>query len=438
MNEPVPDWPYIEAETFADGTAVITIDGRAETIPAQTLEGARTAIVNRVADTAAKLGRPVRVSTVGPGGRWPLIISPTGQVDPAPQEVAPRRSAEQPAQQHPSLITTVPTHARPAQPDPADDPGQPRQSFLTKTQTEEPASRGPRGLFTRVGIRMKPSADERGERADMQAVSQHWPGPRTIAVVNGKGGANKTPTTILLSAVFARHGGAGVLAWDNNQTRGTLGWRTEQGPHDSTLLELLPETGYLLGTGAQSADLARYVHHQTRDRYDVLRSKPQKLADEQRLDGNDVDAIHAIAAKYYRLIIMDSSNDESDPMWRRMIDHADQLVVATTTRDEHAEAAALLLEDLPDRDSHAAGLARGAIVIISQADPNADRREVARIANAFASQAHEAVTVPFDQALVDGPLTYGSLHAATQRAWLHAGAAVARGLSERLLGTDRV
>ncbi|MFD0760440.1 AAA family ATPase [Arthrobacter ulcerisalmonis] len=85
---------------------------------------------------------------------------------------------------------------------------------------------------------MSPSESERAERSDVLAVSQHWPGPRTIAVVNGKGGAGKTPTTVLLAAVFARHGGAGVLTWDNNQTRGTLGWRTEQGPHEATLLDL--------------------------------------------------------------------------------------------------------------------------------------------------------------------------------------------------------
>lgn len=53
-------------------------------------------------------------------------------------------------------------------------------------------------------------------------------------MANGKGGAGKTPTTVLLSAVFARYGGAGVVAWDANQTRGTLGWRTEQGPHAAT------------------------------------------------------------------------------------------------------------------------------------------------------------------------------------------------------------
>ncbi|MGO2619975.1 hypothetical protein [Glutamicibacter ardleyensis] len=63
-----------------------------------------------------------------------------------------------------------------------------RQSFLTKEQVEEPATKGWRGTMTRMGIRMAPSEDERAERADVQAVSQHWPGPRTIAIVNGKGG----------------------------------------------------------------------------------------------------------------------------------------------------------------------------------------------------------------------------------------------------------
>ena len=208
--------------------------------------------------------------------------------------------------------------------------------------------------------------------------------------MNGKGGAGKTPSTVLLSAVFARYGGAGVLAWDNNQTRGTLGWRTEQGPHESTLLELLPQVDRLLSTSAQSADLAHYVHHQTRDRFDVLRSKPMALAQEQRVEPEDVDAIHAVASKYYRLIFIDSGNDESDPMWRRMIDHADQLVVATTTRDDHAEAGALLLEALADRDERSARLASNAVVIVSQADPKATPADMQRVATGYRDLSREA------------------------------------------------
>ncbi|MBE1875318.1 AAA family ATPase [Myceligenerans pegani] len=303
-----------------------------------------------------------------------------------------------------------------------------RASFLTQVSVEEPAEQGFRGWLTRMGLPVGPSEAERAERADERDVSQHWPGPRTISIVNGKGGAGKTPSSVLLSAVFAQFGGAGVVAWDNNQTRGTLGWRTEKGPHDATLLDLLPRADHLLGPSAQAADLARYVHHQTRDRYDVLRSKPMAMAHEQRIGQADVDAIHAVLSKYYRLIIIDSGNDESDPMWQRMIDHTDQLVVATTTRDDHAEAGALLLEGLAERDGRSAYLAQQAVVVVSQADQKAPAEEVRKVAAGYEPIAREVVTVPFDPGMVDGHLRYGALRPATRRAWLAAGAAVARGL----------
>ena len=320
----VPTFPKIEARTHANGSGEVTINGTSYPIETTTLEDARAAILARVAETAGKMQRPVRVTTTGPDGEWPLIVHPDGSVEaddslpahPAPvEEVAPEpEPLPEPA---PAPIDSVPAHAAPpvapavaegnawVRQAPVPAPEFPsrreaRQSFLTQEQIEEPATQGWRGTLTRFGIRMSPSESERAERSDVLAVSQHWPGPRTIAVVNGKGGAGKTPTTVLLAAVFARHGGAGVLTWDNNQTRGTLGWRTEQGPHEATLLDLLPQVDRLLSTGAQSADLAHFVHHQTRDRFDVLRSKPMALAHEQRVEPSDVDAIHAVAAKYYR------------------------------------------------------------------------------------------------------------------------------------------
>lgn len=303
-----------------------------------------------------------------------------------------------------------------------------RQSFLQSERVAEPAHEGFRGRLNKFGFKLAPSTAEQSARDDELAVSQHWSGPRTIAVVNGKGGAGKTPTTILLSAVFARFGGAGVLAWDNNQTRGTLGWRTEAGSHDRTLLEMLPDADRLLGSGAQSADLINYVHHQPREKYDVLRSKPIKLAHENRLRPEDVDAIHTVAAKFYRLIVIDSGNDESDPMWLRMIDQADQIVVATTTRDDHAEAGALLLEALEDRDERSARLAQQSVVVVSQADPKASRADVDHVVKGYGSLARDVVSIPFDHEMVDGHLRYDALNAKTQRAWLTATAAVARGL----------
>lgn len=333
-----------------------------------------------------------------------------GATTPAPLPLAPQAPPE------PGL-----PGARPISP-------QGRRSFIAQESAEDPATRGFRGFLARAGMRVGPGTAERNEREDHATVAQQWTGPRTIAVVNGKGGANKTPTTILTAAMFARHGGAGVLAWDNNQTRGTLGWRTEQGPHDATLHDLLPETERLLASNAQSAELARFVHHQSRDHYDVLRSQPMALASQQRVSSDDVDRVHAVASKYYRLIVMDSGNDESDPMWLRMIDHTDQLVVATSSRAEHAEAGALLLEALAERDERSASLARNAVAVVSQSDEKATPAEIRRIEQGYAELVREVVRIPFDTAMGAPQLHVRALNPATQRAWLSAAAAIARGL----------
>ncbi|MCC9195741.1 ATPase [Arthrobacter sp. zg-Y820] len=309
-------------------------------------------------------------------------------------------------------------------------PARRRASFLDTQTARIPATRGFRGVIASLGVRISPSESELAERRDIRAVSQHWPGPRTISVVNGKGGANKTPTTVMLAAVFARNGGGPVLAWDNNETRGTLGWRTEQGPHDATVMDLLPNTGNLLSPAAQSALLARFVHHQTEDKFDVLRSKPDVLASEQKITMADFDALHEVASKYFRLNIMDSGNDESAERWLRMIHHTDQLVIATTTVDEHAEAGALLLEALQERGGAFAQLAANAVVIVSQSNRNGTDAQIRSVAQGFEPLARATVTIPYDAALRKGQIRYGSLRSATQRAWLTAAAAVAAGLSE--------
>lgn len=300
------------------------------------------------------------------------------------------------------------------------------RTFLAPHEDIYPTPTGWRGLLHKLGMKQEPTEAEKRTRAEERAVSQLWAGTRSIAVANGKGGAGKTPSTVLLSAIFARYGGAGVLAWDCNVTRGTLGWRTEQGPHNGTVLDLLPRTDDLLAPGARSADLAAYIHHQTGDKFDVLRSNPLLLSTEQKLTPSQLDQVHTVAAKYYRMIIMDSGNDEGDALWLRMIDHADQLVVPTSTRTDHAEAARLLLDALHDRDEHSAHLASNAVVIVSQADR--EEKSAADIAQAFAGMVSEVVTIPYDPAVRQQWLRYDALNSSTKAAYLAAAAAVARRL----------
>lgn len=304
-----------------------------------------------------------------------------------------------------------------------------RPSFLWEERSDVAAREGWRGFAVRAtGLPLRPSAAERDRRRHVEAVSRHWSKPRTIAVVNGKGGVGKTVTTAMLAAVFARHGGAGVLAWDNNDTRGTLGWRTEKANHDATIRDLLPSATRLLAPSAQVADLARFVHHQTSDKYDVLRSNPELLATNQRITREDFDALHDVVTKYFRVVFFDSGNDESAPRWLRMIDFTDQLVVVTTGLGESAESGALLLEALHVRDGASARLAGNAVVIVLQSEHDGSSAAVRRIARGFGGMARAVVTIPFDPALHRGPLRFDALATSTQRAWLKAAAAVAEGL----------
>ncbi|MEV4902891.1 chromosome partitioning protein ParA [Citricoccus sp. NPDC055426] len=378
-----------------------------------------------VTPTAAPAPTPARAATA--------TQSTSRRANPLTSPTAP---ASKTANIYPRPAPAAPAAARPAA-------GQdvPRRSlrdttFLLPDTTTEPASQGWRAVMNTLGLHIPPSAAELAEREDVRTVSQHWPGPRTVAVVNRKGGANKTPTVALLSAVFARYGGGPVLAWDNNESQGTLGWRSEQGPHTASVLDLVDSSTRLLSPETSTADLAHFVHHQPADKYDVLRSDENDEGDHE-VTAEDVDLAHQVASRFYRMIIMDSGNTARSANWRRMIDHTDQLVVPVTAMEDRAEAARLTLQTLESRGGHDADLARGAVVVVSESTDagrglggdalKKARDEAARIAEGFAPLVRSVVRVPYDPALVRGLIRYDSLRPATQRAWLAAAAAVAKG-----------
>ena len=299
-------------------------------------------------------------------------------------------------------------------------------SFLAKSAAGGPKPTGWRAVAGRLGFKVQASQAQCQQWEDERTVSQHWPGPRTIAVLNGKGGAGKTPTSILLASNFARLGSGSVVAADGNVTRGTLGWRTEQGPHNATILDMVPQTEALMDPSARNGDVAAYTHHQTIDQFDVLRSNPLLLSTEQKLTPEELDGIQQVLTRYYRMIIWDTGNDEGDSLWLRIVSHADQIVIATTTRTDHAEAGRLLLQGLSGRDERSAALAANAVVVISQADR--EEPPATSLVDGFAGIAREVVTIPYDRSMREQWLRSDKLAPATRAAWLHAAASVARGL----------
>lgn len=227
------------------GTCVI--DGRQHQLTAKSLDVMRGETVELVRNAAAGKREDFELTIHESDGDHVLSVTTDGTV----LDITAERANGRPQT---AADTTAPVQALPpagGTPRPEAHPHDgPPVTFLRPQRHEAAAREGWRGTVTRLGFRMKPGQRELIGRANTRLVSQHWPQPHTIVIANGKGGAGKTPTVALLAALFARNGGAPVLAWDANQTRGTLGWRTEQGPHTNTSLDLLPNAEWLLGAQA--------------------------------------------------------------------------------------------------------------------------------------------------------------------------------------------
>ncbi|MFF1254944.1 MinD/ParA family protein [Pseudarthrobacter sp. NPDC058329] len=433
--------PVISAIINGDNTGILKINGEEHPYEAPDLNDLRQALMKRAIGEAATLNRPVRVTSMDDAGVSYLVVSPTGEVEEEQPTTVPE-DASTIIEAIPSTraATTTVAAAKPAPPLVREaTPAAPSavagattrrsireaESFLAAPSTVEPATQGIRGMLNSLGLSIAPSEDELSEREDVRLASKHFAGTRTIAVVNQKGGSNKTPTVADLAAVFGRNGGS-VVAWDNNPTTGTLGWRTEQGDHSRSALDVIANAEALLSPTAQSADINAFVHHQSTDKYDVLRSDSD-VDGTHEVTAEEVDILHRVVSKYYRLILMDSGNNHRSAEWNRMIDHADQLVVPTTNEEDRVEAALLTLQGLDLKSERSAGLAANAVVVVSERQEG-EARLSQETAEKFRPYVRDVVVVPFDPALKSGQIRFGALKRPTRRAWLRAAAAVARGL----------
>lgn len=398
----------------------VTLDGHSETVEVADNDDPRHAVARRAAVEARRSGAALELITSGDRGDHRLLIGLDGHVTP----LEPMTTASSDAETNGEEVSERAPRQDPATGSAAEPTSRP--SFLSPAPTVAASATGWRGALARIGLRVPPPRAER-QRAEWAAVvSRQWAGCRTLAVANGKGGVGKTMTTAMLAAVYAREGGGNVLAWDNNDTRGTLGWRTEQGMYDTTVRDLLPRAANLLAPGAGVSDITAFVHHQSVDRYDVLRSNPELLATDQRIAAPEFDLLMQVAARFYRLVIFDSGNDESAERWLRMVDNSYQLVIPTLATPESAESAALLLDALRGRDERSAILADRAVVVVTQSE--SAPAQAHRIADGFRDHVRAVQIIPFDSALKSGHLRFDALRPRTRDAWFATAAAAAEGL----------
>ena len=362
-----------------------------------------------------------------PADHYSYRPAPDAAAPPGDQQPRPHPHAQQPP--HPQQ-----------QPDWRTGPAQPRfdQPAVPPTAEEFAARRAHRprppeptmgmpALILRVTFgTVSPQLSKREiEYRDAVAkVRRNFGGLRQVTVVNPKGGAGKTVAVLMTAMTFGQNRGGYVLAWDNNETQGTLGMRSQQDYHVHTVRDVLRALPSFQNSG-KVGDLTPFVRSQGEAMFDVLASDESATAGEM-LTADAFKNIREVVARFYKLIVVDTGNNVRAANWQAAIDATDQLVVTMSARGDSAETAARMLDHLDQTGRHE--LVRRAVTVVAMP---ASRKDVdlAAIQRHFAARTRAVLLAPYERLLDSGePIRYGELSSRTRNAWLRIGAAIAEGL----------
>jgi MinD-like ATPase involved in chromosome partitioning or flagellar assembly len=274
-------------------------------------------------------------------------------------------------------------------------------------------------------VKMGPGRREQEFRRDVEMVRRNFGGLRQVTVVNPKGGAGKTVAVLLLAMTFGQKRGGYVLAWDNNETQGTLGMRAQQDFHLRTVRDLLRDLSHFHGAHGRVGDLSQYVRAQGEGMFDVLASDESATAGEM-LTAAAFAELREVVSRFYKLIFVDTGNNVRAQNWQAAIDATDQLVVTMSARNDSAETAARMLDHLEQTGRQR--LVRQAVTVVSM-PPSRKEIDLPSIHRHFAARTRMVLLAPYERLIDTGePLRYGQLTVATRDAWLKIAAAVAEGL----------
>ncbi|ATL69886.1 P-loop NTPase family protein [Nocardia terpenica] len=326
---------------------------------------------------------------------------------------------------------------RPAHPDSAHarTGGQASPALLKHADGVEmdPAEWGWRGRLNALRVtRLRPvqGGGEVAFRRAIERIRQPLPGTPVIMVANPKGGTGVTPATLMLANVFGLYRGGGVVAWDNNEARGTLAARAATTlDTDPTVSDVLANARALCSANADAASLARFLRLQpTLD--EVLAS--DQAGDLVQLIGrNECAAIMAVLRRHRSMVLIDTGDNDRAESFGWSIENATQLAVPLVCRRDATYMALRMLETIAARGRR--DLATGAVVALAEGtatDPAARDAVLGALDHAGITQ---ILPVPLDPVLAGGDrIVWSRLSAVTTRAWTHVAAAVADGLAEAL------
>ncbi|HET6215043.1 MAG TPA: chromosome partitioning ATPase [Micromonosporaceae bacterium] len=248
-------------------------------------------------------------------------------------------------------------------------------------------------------------------------------GPRVLAFANPKGGVHKTTATVLAAATIGSVRGRGVLAWDDNELRGTLGLRAGSARHARTIRHLVADLAAVeASSGFELTErLDDYLRHASDGSYDVLAGEENpRFA--QRLDPHTVRRVLELLCRTHDVVCVDTGNNVESPNWQTVLQAADQLVVTTVPREDAAFTADWMLDLLVEMGM--GGLVANAVTLLSCSSP-VPSPLLDDLAAHFAGRTRAVAVVPYDPVLESGSsIEYPMLDSATKRAWLRAAAVI--------------
>lgn len=450
----------------AAGHGSVTIDGTTQPLTGGSVTASRAEASSHVVTRAQQLGQPVPLHVSDPEGTWDLLVQPDGTISSAPAPAAPAVPAhvEEPVR----VIDADPAPAIMATPAPAPAPAAPAAAADPELDEElaRPATEGWRGTLNGLGLKLAPAVPEREarlavvterreaeqaaavegsrsaerrrraaevERAERELIQSNFMGTRTILVANPKGGSRKTTSTYALAATMGTIRGGSVIAWDANETMGTLGERARQDRHHRTVVDLLEQAAPSFDSvdGIRLGALDSYVRPQGDSHFDVLASDedPER---QDIVDGPTFGVVHEILGRFYRVVLVDTGNNIRVGHFQAALDAAHQLVIPVAASRDSAKAARKMMRAFVT-DGHEE-LVSSAVVLLHDIEraeaATPDYLEVVQsIAEEFTPLVSEVIAVPYDNALKDGDtIEFADLSESSHTSYRRAAAAIASSL----------